>query len=64
MSTWVWVLTYTILGTTPEHGTISKYQTQAECQQSLEAFKQDRQSRGQRVVGTCRQVLKDLGTNK
>lgn len=64
MSTWVWVLTYTILGTNPEYGSISKYLTQTECQQSLEAFKQDRQNRGQQVVAVCRRVLKDTGTNK
>ena len=64
MSIWVWVLSYTILGSLPEHGTISKYSTQAECLQSLEAMKQDRRSRGQQVVGTCRQVLKPAPTTK
>ena len=58
MSTWVWVLSYTILGSNPEHVTISKYQTQSECQQYLDTVKQERQARGQRVVGTCQYVLK------
>lgn len=58
MSTWVWVLTYTILGTSPEHVTMSKYQTQAECQQYLDTVKQERQARGQQVVGSCQYVLK------
>ena len=64
MSAWVWVLTYTVLGANPEHGTISKYSTPVECQASLAALMDERRARGQQVVGTCRQVLKPADPNK
>ena len=64
MSTWVWVLSYTILGANAQHGTISKYSTQAECQASLTAMREERRARGQQVVGTCTQVLKPAHANK
>lgn len=58
MNAWVWVLTYTILGSAPEHGIISKYTTQAECQQALAGLKEERKLRKQHVVGHCHRVLK------
>ena len=65
MSVWVWVLSYTILGTNPEHGVISKYTSQAECQQTLAAMREERRARtGQQIVGTCTQVLKPAAPNK
>ena len=64
MSIWVWVLTYTVLGAEPEHNTIAKYSTQPECQQSLDALREERRSRGQHIVGSCRQVLKSAQANK
>ena len=64
MSVWVWVLTYTILGSQPQHGTISKYSTQNECEASLAAMKSEQRARGLQLVGTCRQVLKAEPRNK
>lgn len=62
MNVWVWVLTYTILGAAPEHGTISKFQTQSECQMALQSLKEERKLRKQAVVGSCHRVLKSPAT--
>lgn len=50
---WVWVLTFTILGSKPEHGQIAKFATKPECQQALIAKKQESEQRGKELVGAC-----------
>ena len=50
---WVWVLSFTVLGSKPEHGQVSKFQTKQECQQALILKKQELESAGKQVVATC-----------
>lgn len=53
MNTWVWMLTFTILGSVPEHGTIAKFQTRSECEERLQAMRKDAQQEGKKLVGAC-----------
>ena len=57
-STIVWVLTFTILGATPEHKTFAKYKDKQECEQALIAAKEEYKQKKQRISGTCTPVLK------
>lgn len=50
---WVWVLSFTILGSVPEHGKIAKFQTQQECQRALVDKKLQEETKKREVVGTC-----------
>lgn len=59
MKTWIWALTFTVLGPNPEHGTSNKYTTQAECEQALAALKQEKQRQNKSIVGSCKLVLKE-----
>lgn len=58
MSTWVWVLTFTVLGAAPEHHTFAKYATKSECEQALQSIKQDRAQKKQQIAGSCKLVAK------
>lgn len=58
MSTWVWVLTFTVLGTNAEHRSFSKYATKQECEQVLQSMKQEKLKQNQHIAGTCNLVLK------
>ena len=55
---WIWVLTYTILGTTPEHGSIAKFQTRQECEQRLQEMRTDAKLERKQIVGSCTLVLR------
>lgn len=50
---WVWVLTFTILGSKPEHGQIAKFETRQECQRALTVKKQEVNQQGRELVGSC-----------
>lgn len=50
---WVWVLTFTILGTKPEHGQIAKFETKQDCHRALILKRQEAEQRGRELVGTC-----------
>lgn len=50
---WVWVLSFTILGSKPEHGQIAKFETKQECLQAFELKKQDANLKGKELVGRC-----------
>lgn len=58
MNTWVWVLTFTIMGSAPESGTFSKYKTRIECEEALVALKREKQQKNQQLAGTCYRALK------
>ena len=50
---WVWVLSFTILGTTPEHGRVAKYETKAECINALKLKVIEASDKGKILVGSC-----------
>lgn len=58
MTSWIWVLTFTILGTTPEHGTIAKFSNRADCEERLKVMKQEANENKKKMVGSCSQVLR------
>ena len=58
MSTWVWVLTFTVLGVKAEHYTFAKYATKAECEQALQSIKQEKAQQKQQISGACKLVAK------
>ena len=58
VKTLVWVLTFSVLGPTPEFGESPKYKTKQECQQALEQKRQEYKSKNKTVVGSCHQTTK------
>ena len=58
MSTWIWVLSFTVLGAVPKHGELAKYGTKAECEQALVGLKQEAQAQRQQLTGRCTLTLK------
>ena len=57
MHTWIWALTFTVLGPVPEHGSLVKYSSRTECEQALVALKQQKKTENKAIVGTCTQRL-------
>lgn len=51
--TWVWVATFTVLGSVPEHVTFGKFSTRFECEQALEQRRAEYRQRNKEIVGTC-----------
>lgn len=56
---WIWVLSFTVLGTNPEHGRIAKFETKQECHQALLAKQQQIQQSGRSLVGSCHLTRQD-----
>lgn len=54
----VWVLSFTVLGVNPEHGSLAKYETKESCEQMLEQYKKDYKEKKKNIVGSCKLVLK------
>jgi hypothetical protein len=50
---WIWVLSFTILGSQPEHGQIAKFETKQQCQIALTQKKQQEAAKGRELVGSC-----------
>lgn len=59
MYVYVWVLTYTVLGSNPEHRSFDKYQTREECVQALAGIRQQKKEEGKKIAGECKLVLKE-----
>lgn len=59
---WVWIATFTVLGSTPEHGTVGGFATKYECQRSLEQRRLEYRNRGKELVGTCFYTTRNSGT--
>jgi hypothetical protein len=57
-TTFVWVLSFTVLGANPEHKTFSKYQTKQECQQVLEQVKLEYKAKKKHIAGSCTLTMK------
>lgn len=53
MDSWIWVLVFSVLGSTPEHGQISIFKTKQECEVAIIVLKQDYKSKNKEVVATC-----------
>lgn len=58
MSAWIWVLSFSILGSTNEHGAIAKFQSKKECEQTLSQMKEEALKHKKKMVGTCHRILK------
>lgn len=50
---WVWILSFSILGSQPEHGQQAKYETRQACEQALADIQKRELQRGREVVGRC-----------
>ena len=59
MYDYVWVLTFTVLGSNPEHQSFDKYKTKQECIQALNSFKEQKKNEGKKIVGECKLTLKE-----
>ena len=59
MNAWVWVLAITVLGTSPEHHYFAKYQSKEECQQALDAAREEYRAKKKQIASTCTLVLKN-----
>lgn len=51
--TWIWVLSFSVLGSQREHGEQARYESRAACQQALAEISLREAQRGREVVGTC-----------
>lgn len=61
MGSWVWVATFSVLGSVPEHGTFGTFSTKQECIQALEVRRQEYRQRGKELVGTCYYTTRNSG---
>lgn len=57
MNTWVWVLTFTVLGAQPEHRSFAKYKSEEECLQALQSTREEYKSKNKKIAGSCKLVL-------
>lgn len=58
--TWVWVVTFTVLGSSGEHGTFGAYATKPECEAALLEKRLQMLSQNKTIVGTCYVTQKKL----
>ncbi len=54
----VWVLTFTVLGSNPEHKTFAKYKDRQECEQALEQIRAEYKTNKKNIAGSCKQIIK------
>lgn len=50
---WVWVVSFSVLGSVPEHGTFGAFLTKPECEQALFQKRLQMQQQNKSIVGTC-----------
>ena len=50
---WVWVLSVSLVGASPEHTRIAKFKTKQECQSVLQQRISEEQLKGRILVGSC-----------
>lgn len=58
MYTLIWVLSFSVVGTTPEYGELAKYKSKKECQEALVQKKEEYKEKGKKLFGTCYQTSK------
>lgn len=49
----VWVLSFTVLGIVPEHGSIAKYSDKQSCEEALKIKKQEARAEKKQLAGAC-----------
>ena len=54
----VWVLSFTILGATPEHKEFAKYSSKEECERALVETKAEYREKKKQIAGSCKVVMK------
>ena len=54
----IWVLTFSVLGPTPEYGEVPKFNTKQECQEALKQKREEYKPKHKTVVGSCHQSTK------
>lgn len=57
---WVWVATFTVFGSQPEHKTFGQFGTRQECVRALEQRRLEFQQRGLELAGTCYYTQKKI----
>lgn len=57
-TTIIWVLSFSVIGTTPESGELAKFKTKQECQQALVQKKEEYKEKNKKLFGTCYQSSK------
>jgi hypothetical protein len=50
---WVWVLSFTVLGSKAEHVSLAKFETKSQCQTALEAKRQELKAKGSEIAAHC-----------
>lgn len=50
---WIWVLSFSVLGSQPEHGQQAKFETLQACQQAIVELRVQQAQRGREIVATC-----------
>lgn len=51
----IWVLSFSVLGSIPHSGELAKYKTKEECQQALVSIQQEYQSKNKKIAASCHQ---------
>lgn len=54
----VWVLTFSVLGSTPENGELAKFNTKQECQEALKQKREEYKDKNKKIAGSCHQTTK------
>lgn len=62
-SVWVWVVSFSVLGSVPEHGTFGQFETKSDCQAALENRRTEMLRRNKEIVGTCFYTQRATGFN-
>lgn len=50
---WIWVVSFSVLGSSTENGTFGAFETKAQCELALQQRQSDMRSKGKTLVGTC-----------
>jgi hypothetical protein len=50
---WVWVVSFSVLNATSEHGTFGNFSTKAECEIALREKRVQMLQQNKSIVGTC-----------
>ena len=57
-TTFVWVLTFTVLGVNPEHKAFPKYPSKQECEQALVQTRAEYKAKNKHIAGACTLIIK------
>lgn len=51
--TWIWVVSFGVLGSATENGTFGAFETKTQCELALQQRQSEMRTRGRIMVGTC-----------